>query len=223
MANLLHLANRGLGEGVGRIGCGFLHVNLGEDVGPAVVDQSLLDLTTRKQDREIVAALARPARLERLEPVGIGRAVAARVDGAWRALEDVEMSGRLLEPGDELNRGRSGADQANLLVGEVGHSVILVAAGIGEVPAAGVEAVPLEAFDAGDARQLRIDDESGCADQEARRDLVAAIGFDDPPPARLVPASVVDHRLEQGALVKIVMSGDPLAMFANFVAWRIFL
>src|SRR5512143_450487 len=100
-------------------------------------------------------ALALPARLEGPEPCRVGRPVVALVDRGRRALEDVELPGPLAEMRDALHRGRAGADDADGLVGEPGQPARRVAAGIVEIPAGGVEAVPLKALDPRNTRQLR--------------------------------------------------------------------
>ena len=60
------------------------------------------------------------------------------------------------EMGHRLHRGGAGADDTDDLVVETGQAAILVAAGIGIVPPAGVKGVTLEVLDPWNARQLRL-------------------------------------------------------------------
>ena len=72
--------------------------------------------------------------VERGGPVGIGLAVVAHVDRRRRALEDVELLGRLAEVGDALDRRGAGADDADALVGELVEVPVGVAAGVARSP-----------------------------------------------------------------------------------------
>lgn len=51
----------------------------------------------------------------------------------------------------DLDGGRTGADERDTLVGELVEAAVRGAAGVGVVPAAGVERVPGEGLDARDA------------------------------------------------------------------------
>src|ERR1700761_9249398 len=88
---------------------------------------------------------------------------------------------------NDLNAGRAGADDADALVRKAGHRMALVAPGVLIVPATGVEGVAGEALDAGDAGKLRVAEEPGTGNHEARGDPVAAVGRDRPAGERLVP------------------------------------
>ena len=62
---------------------------IAEDVGPAVADEVFVLMATRDQDVEVVHPPLLPAGRQRLHPFGIGRTIAALIDGRGRALEDV--------------------------------------------------------------------------------------------------------------------------------------
>ena len=104
---------------------------------------------------EILAPFALPARLQRLRPVRIGRLVAAQVHRRRRALEDVQLLRVGADVRHALNRRRAGADDRDALVGELRQTAAVITAGVVVVPAAGVERVALELFDARHRRQLR--------------------------------------------------------------------
>src|SRR5690606_36463687 len=88
------------------------------------------------------------------KPGGIGRAIAPGIDGGRRALEDVEVLRPGAEVRDDLDRRRPGPDHADALVAQPREAARLVAAGVGVVPAAGVEELSREGLDAGDVREL---------------------------------------------------------------------
>ncbi|EHJ60873.1 hypothetical protein NSU_2033 [Novosphingobium pentaromativorans US6-1] len=186
-----------------------------EDLGPAVLHHVAGDLLARDDLGEVLHAFRLPARLERLRPVGIGGLVAARADGRGRALHDEEFPGAFGEAGDRLDRGGAGADDGDLLVGQLVHQLARTAAGIAIVPARGVERVTLELLYAGDAGQLGLVHDPARDRDEAGLDPVATIGGDQPAVFSIVPAQFVDQGLEQGVGVKVVMPGDPLAVLEN--------
>ncbi len=198
-ADLLHLAVVGLLDDLQRL----LHrrhrlrlaarrqQNLAEQAGPAVLHQILLERLARDHGGEIVHALALPAGLQALCPGLIRRPVIAHADRGRRALEDVELFRRAAEMRHALHGGRAGADDADALVGKTGETAFGIAAGVGVIPAAGVEAVALETFDAGNAGQLRPAQRTACENDEARTDAIAAIGLDQPasPPAPAISSA----------------------------------
>ena len=141
----------------------------------------------------------------------IGRFVAAQIDRRRRALEDVELLGVFADERHALDGGRTGADDGDAFVGELRQSAAVIAAGVVVVPAAGVERVTLEIFD-------------------ARNRPAASAGSTDPSPSRRsAPSSrrcgrsstsqravassqrKPGHlRLETGVVVQIVVARDAL-------------
>src|SRR6185295_19548583 len=96
---------------------------------------------------------------------------------------------------DTLHRRRAGTDDADALVGELGHRRPRpVAAGVVVVPPAGVEAVAREGFDAGNAGQLGPMQWAGAHGHETSPNLVATVGSDDPACSFLIPFEAGDGR-----------------------------
>ena len=186
------------------------------DVGPAVHHEVVLGEPAGLQDREVLEPLLLPARLERGEPIGVGRHVVADVDRARCALEHEQLAARPGEVWDALHRGRPRADDAHVPVGEVLHRrTRRVAAGVAVVPSAGVEAVPSERLDAGDARQLRAVQRPGAHRHELGTHLVAAVGADDPAARILVPLEPGHLGRQTGVLVQVEVLGDATAMIED--------
>ncbi len=158
------------------------------DVGPAVHHQVGVGEPAGLQGGEVHQPLVLPARLEGGEPLGVDRLVVADVDRRRRALEHEQVAGGTGEVGDALHRRGAGADDPDPLVGEADHRRAGgVAAGVGVVPAAGVEAVAGERLDARDAGQLRAVQRAGAHGEVLGPHLVAAVGADDPAVRRAVP------------------------------------
>src|SRR2546426_10211038 len=95
-----------------------------------------------------------------------------------------------------LHRGGARADDADAFVAQAGEVSVRVSAGVGVVPAAGMECVTAEPLEPGDARQLRLLQESVGEADEARAHRVAAVGRDDPARGVAVPANL-GHRCLQ--------------------------
>ncbi len=133
------------------------------------------------------------------------------------------MLGGLGDLGDHLDAGRAGTDHPDHLVAKLVERRRRAAAGIVEIPAAGVEALALEAFDAGDAGQLGGAEQAGGGDDEARRDTVAAVGMDDPAVALLVPDELLDHRLEHAGTIEVVALRQSLHIGEDLGALGVFL
>ena len=111
-----------------------------------------------------------------------------------------------------LNRRRAGADDPDPLAGQARQAAVRGPAGIVVVPTAGVEGMPLEGLDAGNAGQLGpMQRAVGHAD-EARLHGVAAVGGDDPAPAGLVPGHAGDLGLETGVGIEVVLLADGAAV-----------
>src|SRR5262249_26969527 len=149
-----------------------------EDVGPAVADQVDVERPPLDDVGEVVPARALPAGLEGLGPFEVGGRVAAQVDRGGRALEDVEVLGVLAHERHALDRRGAGANYRDPLVGEAREAAVGVAAGVGVVPAVGVERVALEIAYAGDARQLGAARRPQRHDHEAGSDVIATAGGD---------------------------------------------
>src|SRR5207302_9736291 len=114
----------------------------------------------------------------------------ADADGRWRPLEHEELVRGLRQLRDRLHRGGAGADDADALAAQLLHRLAGAAAGDRVVPAAGVEGLALERRDARDARQLRLVQDAAGDDEEARRQLIAAVGRDVPTVTVVVPRRV---------------------------------
>ncbi len=166
-----------------------LRRHIAADLGPAVADQ--VGVARAKTDErpgmEIGLPLLLPSRPQRLDFFGVDRLVAAIVDVGRRALEDVQVAGGAGQMGDALDTAGSGADDRDAFVAQPVKTAVHVSAGIVIVPARGVEGMALEAVDSRDARQLRAVKGSLTHHDEARADVVAAVGADAPASLRLVP------------------------------------
>src|SRR5699024_2015400 len=98
-----------------------------------------------------------------------------------------------------------------------------VAAGVRVVPATGVEAVPGERLDAGDARELGPVEGPGAHGQEPGRELVAPVGADEPARPVLQPAHLGDPGGEEGVVVEAVVPGDAPAVLVDLGALDVLL
>ncbi|MEZ4333183.1 MAG: hypothetical protein R3F35_15590 [Myxococcota bacterium] len=145
------------------------------DVGPTVAHEIDVEDPAREGLAEVPDPLRLPAGRERTEPIGVRRGVASGVDRRGRSLEDEEMPGPLAEMRDALDRRRPGPDDADALVGEAREPTRRIAAGIGVVPATGVERMPFEDLDAGIARELGAGERVARDDHEARSDRIRAL------------------------------------------------
>ena len=188
-----------------------------EDPRPAVVDQVLLDRDAGSLEGEVLAAPTLPARLERREPLGIGGPVPPPVDRRRRALEHVQVPGVLRQARHALDRCCPGPDDRDPLVTQLGHSAVVVTTGVAVVPAARVERVTLERLDPGDARQLRSCGRAERHDDEARPDVVVAIGRDVPSAEILVPVDRAHPRAPDRTLVEVVVPTDALRVLEDLV------
>ncbi len=186
------------------------------DVGPAVLHEVLVGEATGLQGGEVHQPPGLPTGLEVVEPVRVDGLVVADVDRRRGALEHVELTRGPRQVRDALHRGGAGADDADALVGELLHERTAgVAAGVVVVPPAGVEGVPAEALDAGDAGQLRPVQRPGPDGDELGADLVAAVGADDPARRVVVPAQLGDPGREAGVVVEPEVPGDALAVLED--------
>ena len=93
-----------------------------------------------------------------------------------------------------------------------------VTAGIGKIPSAGMEAVPLEFLDPGNAGKLgqlqrpRGHHEIFCANR------IAMVGGDNPPGRLFVPTRFLYRGLKEGVVVKAELAGNGLGMRHDFGA-----
>ena len=85
-------------------------------VGPPVVHQVGLDRPAHDDGLEVVHPVPLPAGLEPVGEVGIGGPVAPLADGRRRALEHVEVLGRLGQRRHALDAAGPGADEGHGLV-----------------------------------------------------------------------------------------------------------
>src|SRR5262249_11525692 len=111
-----------------------------------------------------------------------------------------------------LDSGGAGADDADPLVAQARQVAIAVATRVGVVPAAGVEGLPLEVLDAGDAGELRAMEPAADEADEPGSDLVVPVGANHPPGGVLFPHEARHLRLETGVFVQVEVPADPLAM-----------
>ena len=94
-------------------------VDGGVVVRPAVVGLIHVDGPAQHDRLEVVHPGLLPAGLEPLGEVGVGRSVAPHADGRRRALEHVEVLGRLGQRRHALDAGRAGADERHDLVAQL--------------------------------------------------------------------------------------------------------
>ena len=126
--------------------------------------------------------------------------------------------------GHALHRRRAGADDADALVGQLGHRRAEgIAAGIGIVPAAGVERVPGEGLDARNAGQLGDMQRPGPQADELGGEDVAAVGADHPARPAGIPGQLLDLGVEQRVPVEPEMLADAPAVRQDFWGVRILL
>ena len=115
------------------------------------------------------------------EPFRIDRHVGAHVHRRRRALKHQQLPAGAREMRHALHRGCAGADDRDAFVGELVHRRTgRIAAGVGVVPAAGVERMSFERFDAGNAGQLGHVQRSRAHADELRGERIAAIRADAP-------------------------------------------
>src|ERR1700730_1486198 len=89
---------------------------------------------------------------------------------------------------------------------------VRITAGVGIIPAAGMERMSLEGLDPGDSRQLRVVQRAVADKREPALDRVLTVRADDPPARFLIPAKLSHARLEHGVPIQIVLLGDGLGM-----------
>ena len=123
-----------------------------DDMRPAIHHQVFRCKPARHQRVEILHPVLVPAWLQALRPVRISRPVVANIDRRWRALEHVKLLGAFPDMRHALHRRRARPDNADALALQAGQPACIGTAGIVIVPAAGMEAVPLETLDARNAR-----------------------------------------------------------------------
>src|SRR5262249_30827093 len=156
------------------------------------------------------------------DPPGTDGLFVADVHGRWRSLEDDQLLSRGGHMRNALHGSRAGADYRGPLVCEPVHRrAVRAAAGVGVVPAAGVERMAAEGRDAWDAGQLGDVQRAGPDGDEGGRELVAAVCPHDPRAAPAVPLEISDLGVEQRALVQPVALGDPVAVRAYLWCVRV--
>ena len=196
--------------------------DVADQICPAIADHVLVEFLAGDDGREIVGARLLPPRSEGSRPFGVGRSVIAHVDGGRRALEDEQLLRTRAEMRHALHGGCACADDADDFVGKPRHAASGIAARIGIVPAARMEAVALECLHAGNTRQLGPMQQAAGDHDETCAKSVAAIGRHDPARRSFVPARVLRFRLEQRLLVEFVMAADAARMLEQFRRLRVF-
>jgi len=194
-----------------------------DDVGPPVGDEVLLREPSRHQGAEVVDAALLPPRLQARGPLRISGPVPPHVDRRRRPLEHVEVLRPLAEVRNALHGGRTGPDDAHPLVLEPDQVPVGVTTRVGEVPAAGVEQVPTEGLDAGEARELRAAQGPDGGHDVARRHAVVTIGGHDPTGGLVVPAHPGDQSAEARVVVEAVAAGDRPTVLEDLGTVRVLL
>src|SRR5262245_65428836 len=72
--------------------------------------------------------------------------------------------------------------------------------------------MPCEIFDPWNPRQFGLVQRPTRHDDKTRLEHITAIGSDGPASGFLIPAGLIDFRLEAGPFVKIVVLADPLSV-----------
>jgi hypothetical protein len=187
-------------------------------VGPAVVDQVLLDRAAEDDGLEVVHALALPAGPQPLGEGRLGGPVAAHPDGRRGPLEHVDVAGGLGQRWQALDARRPGADEAHDLVAQLRERLAGPATGVGVVPAGGVERVPGEVLHALDGRELEEVEDADGQHVPPRRDPVAPVGVDPPAGRGVVPLGARHPGVEQGVGREVEALGDGLEVLADLLA-----
>ncbi len=164
---------------------------------------------------EIALSLFLPAGLQRLHPALVGGGVVASIDCRRCPLEHVEVLGVLAKERDDLNAAGARADDRNPLVRELVEPAARISPGVFIVPTRRVKAVPLEILDARDAGKLGTVKPTRRHHNEARPDVVAAVGSDSPTLDVLVPAQPAHLRAEYRAVIEPIVLADAPAVFED--------
>src|SRR5689334_15409408 len=122
-----------------------------------------------------------------------------------------------------LNRGRPGTDYAHALIGELMEAAGGVPARVVIVPTTGVESVSLKLLDPRDPGELGPIQRSARHDHKTRLKQITAIGRDCPAFLFVVPARILDLRLEARVLIEVEMLSDPLCVLENLGCKRVLL
>ena len=123
-----------------------------------------------------------------------------------------------------LHCSRAGADDRDALIGQTLHARARgVAAGVGVVPATGVERLARERFEPGNAGQLGHVQTARAEAHELRREIITAMREDVPARIRRVPAQRLDFGVEQRLVIQAVLSTDAPAMLEDLRPARVFL
>lgn len=121
--------------------------------------------------------------------------------------------------GDHLHTGRSGADHADALAGQVGE----VLAGELAIPAAGVEHLPGESENPWHCRQSRFVLVTCGQDEVPGTNLVSAVGRHDPLGPALISGHLGRRRLKKCAVVQAVVPADRPEVVEDFWLVRVLL
>ncbi len=152
--------------------------------------------------------------------VGLDRALIGRVERRvmsrnaeiGRALEDVEMGRLGRDMRDRLDRRRAGADDGDLLAGEIDALMR---------PEARVVRAPFELVEPGEIGLLRRRQAARRHDAEARRDGLALLCPDDPAVARLVEHGLGHTGRQADVAAEIEPVGDMVDIFQDLGLGRI--
>ena len=83
--------------------------------------------------------------------------------------------------------------------------------------------MPLERFDARDARKFRDVQRTGPEAYELRREGIAAVGTDDPARLAFVPSQACHLGVKQRVVVQVILPADALAVRQDLRRMRVFL
>ncbi len=179
----------------------------GEVMGPTVVGEVGPDRAAEHDGLEVVHPGLLPARLKCLNETRVGGPVASNPDGRRRALEHVDVFGRLRERRQALQPAGARPDQRDNLVTQIGHRLTRPAAGVGVIPSRGVKCRAVEAVHPRDRRQLHQVEDSDGEHVVAAAERVALVGVDRPPLRFVVPYRAGDPGVEEGTRDQIEAVG----------------
>ena len=190
--------------------------------GPAVVDQVLLDVTAGDEGEEVVPAALLPAGRQRRRPRR-GRWGGCRVRRPRRGCAGTRTAGPRRRPGAArtwmavapvpIRATRLSASLCRLPVG--------VAAGVGVVPAAGVERVPVEGLDPRDAGELGLAERAAGRHHVPRPDPVARSVPTSPLAGGFVPLQSGHLGLEAGFAVQVEVPPDRPRVLPDLLPGRV--
>ncbi len=162
-----------------------------------------------------------PARTEPGGELRVVGSVASLTDGGRSALEDIDVLGCLRQGREALDAGRSGADEPDDLVTELGERLARATSGDLVVPPSRVERRSPELLHPGDGGELEEVEDPHGQHVVAAREVVAAIRADPPPGGVLVPLRPGHARVEQRIGHEVEPVGDRLQVQPDLLTERV--